>query len=86
MHVYLPVERLETLDAALELAASLIPTVWAVEAEDVGFARRLLNKHPGLDARDLIHLSCCLRRGVKQIKTFDRALKAAWPHKGGVED
>jgi len=84
MHAYLPVERLETLDTALELAASLIPTVWSVEAEDVIFARRLVNRHSGLDARDLLHLSCCLRRGIKRIKTFDRALKAAWPHSGGA--
>lgn len=83
LHIYLPVDRLETLDAALELTASVIRTVWPVEAEDVRFARRLLNRHAGLDARDLIHLSCCLRRGIKRIKTFDRALKAAWPHRGG---
>ena len=35
LHAYLPVGRLETLDAALFLADSAIPNVWPVEAEDV---------------------------------------------------
>jgi predicted nucleic acid-binding protein len=30
--------------------------------------------HPGLAARDLVHLACCRRRGVTKAITFDRAL------------
>lgn len=77
LHAYLPVERLTTLDAALTLAESVIPVVWAVEPEDVRFARSLVGRHPELGARDLLHLGCCKRRGVRRIQTFDRALKAA---------
>ncbi|MDP2959674.1 MAG: type II toxin-antitoxin system VapC family toxin [Longimicrobiales bacterium] len=78
MHAYLPVGRLETLDAALELARGRVTTIWAVEAEDVELARGLAVKHPGLGARDLLHLACMMRRGATGVRTFDRALAAAW--------
>ncbi|MGH8654343.1 MAG: hypothetical protein ACREYE_20220 [Gammaproteobacteria bacterium] len=31
-----------------------------------------------LSARDLLHLACCRRRGIAQIKSFDRGLRAAF--------
>jgi hypothetical protein len=78
MHAYIPVNRLETLGAAMKLAASTIQTVWPVEPDDVQFAHQLLESYRGLGARDLLHLASCLRRGVRAIKTFDRALGAAF--------
>jgi predicted nucleic acid-binding protein len=33
--------------------------------------------HPARRARDLVHLACSRRRGVRAIKTFDRGLAAA---------
>ncbi|CAN5845435.1 type II toxin-antitoxin system VapC family toxin [soil metagenome] len=77
LHAYLPVGRLDTLDAALRLATDLAE-VWPVEAEDVVRARELVVQHPGLSARDLIHLSVCARRSATELWTFDRALGAAW--------
>lgn len=77
LHAYLPVGRLETLDAAMRLATDLAE-VWPVEAEDVLHARELMIQHPGLSARDLIHLSVCARRSATELWTFDRALEAAW--------
>ena len=78
LHVYLPVERLETLDAAFQLVESCVDEVWAVEPEDVGFARSLVDALSGLIARDLLHLACCKRRNVTRVKTYDRALQAAF--------
>jgi predicted nucleic acid-binding protein len=78
LHIYLPVGRLATLDAAITLAESLIGTVWPVEHDDVRRARSLATAHPGLGARDLLHLGCCQRHGVQGLKTFDRALAAAF--------
>lgn len=78
MHAYLPVGRLATLDAALQLADARIAVVWPVEAEDVRFARLLIESHPGLGARDLLHLASCRRREVEAIKTYDRGLAAAF--------
>lgn len=78
MHAYLPVGRTATLQAALELATSSIHTVWPLEIDDVQHASRLIATHPELGARDLIHLACCQRRGVTEIKTFDRTLGVAF--------
>ena len=78
MHAYLPVQRFETLDASLALAESCIGVVWPVEQEDVKLARALASRYAGMGARDLLHLACCRRHGAEQIKTFDRALEAAF--------
>jgi len=78
LHMYLPVRRFETLDAALALAEATIHLVWSLEPEDVRLARLLADRNPALDARDLIHLACCHRRNVRRIKTFDRGLAGAF--------
>ena len=77
LHAYLPVGRMETLDAALTLAQSRLADVWPVEEDDVRLARAFVERQPGLGARDLLHLACCRRRGVERIKSFDRALSSA---------
>ena len=77
LHAYLPVGRVATLDAALALVHGCIGEVWSIDAEDIGIARALVENHPGLGARDLLHLACCQRRDIHRAKTFDRALAAA---------
>lgn len=77
LHVYMPVNRLETLDAALQLATD-VADVWPIEADDVLDARRLQHRMPGLSARDLLHLAVCIRRKADDLLTFDRALRVAW--------
>jgi hypothetical protein len=86
LHLYLGVERLGTLDAALELVRRSVGvtwSTWSIEAEDVLLARALVGRHPGLSARDLVHLACCTRREVSRVKTFDRALGAAMGETAG---
>ena len=78
MHAYVPVGRLETLDAALQLARERMGSIWAVEVEDVELARSLVDRHAPLSARDLLHLACCTRRGVTAAKTYDRALASVF--------
>lgn len=78
LHIYLPVNRFEALDAALLLAESTMSSIWSIEQEDVRLARLLADQYQGLGARDLLHLACCRRREVQEIKTFDRALSAAF--------
>jgi uncharacterized protein len=77
LHAYLPVGRIETLDAALGLVEGRVREVWSVESDDVRLARTLLERNPGLGARDLLHLACCRRRHVHALHTYDRALAAA---------
>lgn len=77
VHVYLPVDRLATLDQAWTLATSRVVDIWSIDREDLALARSSIVRHPELSARDLLHLACCRRRGVGRIHTFDRALCAA---------
>lgn len=77
LHAYLPVGRTETLDAGLRLARD-VATIWPIEEGDVVHARNLATRHPGLSARDLLHLAVCQRREVEELATFDQALAAAW--------
>lgn len=79
LHAYLPVRRMETLDAALALADTCISSVWSLEPADIRLARALADRNPNLNARDLIHLACCRRRDVHVLKTFDRSLAGAAP-------
>lgn len=77
MHAYLPVQRMAVLDAALRLVDRAIPQIFPIDADDVRSARQLTERYPELGSRDLLHLAVCRRHGVKQVKTFDRALAAA---------
>ena len=78
LHVYLRADRSTTLAHAFELVERCMDDVWPLEKADVTLASDLSSVHAGLDARDLVHLACCHRRGVAALKTFDRALAAAW--------
>ena len=75
-HAYLPIERLQAFDATLGLIASAGVAVWPLEETDVALARQLHEQYPELQARDLCHLASCRRRGVREIKTFDRTFAA----------
>ena len=78
LHFYLRVRMLSALEEAFTLVEGCVDEVWSVEREDVEMARKLLTRHPGLEARDLVHLACCIRREPRDLMTFDRALAAAW--------
>ena len=78
LHVYLPVERIETLDAALDLATQGIDHVIPIDSAAVLHARSLVDNFPGLTARDLLHLSVCQLHKIRELKTFDRNLLAAF--------
>ena len=77
VHAYLAVQRESTLDSAMALIARAGIDVWPLESDDVFLAWRLRSRFPALTARDLCHLASCRRRGVTDIKTFDRAFGSA---------
>ncbi|MEE9536037.1 MAG: type II toxin-antitoxin system VapC family toxin [Desulfobacterales bacterium] len=78
LHVYLPVDRMQTLDAAMELATQGVDQVIPIDSAAVIHARNLIANFPGLTARDLLHLSVCQLNKIKELKTFDRNLLAAF--------
>ena len=78
LHVYLPAGRMDTLDAALELATHGIDQIIPVDQNIVLYARNLVGRFPGLTARDLLHLAVCQKNKIKELKTFDRKLLMAF--------
>ena len=79
-HAYLATERSRVFDAAMELISSFDVEMWSLEEADVALARQLHELHPTLQARALCHLASCRRCGVRDMKTFDQALAAVFPH------
>ena len=78
-HVYFSTGRLRSFDMAIALVADAKVEVWSLDEADVALARRLRERYPNLQARDLCHLASCQRRGVREIKTFDQAFAAISP-------
>ncbi len=76
LHVYTAPARMDTLNKAFSLVFRSRVEVWPLEVEDVTLAQQLHTRYPTLGARDLCHLASCRRRGVKEIKTFDQALRS----------
>ncbi len=77
LHRYVRAQRWTTLERALMLVGDRM-TVWSLEADDVSLARQLVDRHPSLTARDLVHLATSLRHGATDLWTYDRGLADAW--------
>lgn len=78
LHRYVKLGRRGTASAAFALADGSVSEVWPVERVDIELARGLADRYPGLEARDLVHLACCIRHEPHDLMTFDRGLAAAW--------
>lgn len=78
IHIYLPVNRLDTLDAALTLAVEGVEKLLPVDMEEVIHARNLISKNPSLSARDLLHIATCQLNNINEMMSFDRKLNAAF--------
>ncbi|WP_420463904.1 type II toxin-antitoxin system VapC family toxin [Candidatus Palauibacter sp.] len=78
LHVYVSRDERGRLCAAFDLVDATVSEVWPVDRGDVEMARDIVAAHPELEARDLVHLACCIRREPDDLMTFDRALAAAW--------
>ena len=78
LHYYHRDQRLRDMDDAFTLVENRVEEIWAAGKEDIETARNLVSSSPGLEARDLVHLACCIRRQPCELMTFDRGLAAAW--------
>ncbi|MCY3714040.1 MAG: type II toxin-antitoxin system VapC family toxin [Gemmatimonadetes bacterium] len=72
LHVYLATDRLPTFAEAIGFLSDRGISIWPMENEDVDLAHQLHDQFPNLKARDLCHLASCQRRGVSEVKTYDR--------------
>ena len=78
LHRYVKLGRRGTASAAFALVDGSVSEIWPVERVDLELARGLADRYPGLEARDLVHLACCIRHKPRDLMTFDRGLQAAW--------
>ena len=78
LHRYVKLGRRGSASAAFELVDASVSEVWPVERTDIELARGLADRYPGLEARDLVHLACCIRHEPRDLVTFDRGLATAW--------
>jgi len=78
LHRYVKLGRRGTASDAFALVDGSVSEVWPVERVDIDLARSLADRYPGLEARDLVHLACCIRHEPHDLMTFDRGLAAAW--------
>ncbi len=72
LHRYARIERLDAIQAALDVLLGLADEVFPVEADDVHRAHAVLRGHRGLSARDALHVAVMQRREVPRILSFDR--------------
>ena len=73
LHRYVAIDRRDASSHAFALLDDLTVRVFDITRDDVGAAVRHALAHPGLSARDCLHLAVMLSRGIEQIVTFDRA-------------
>ena len=71
LHRYVAIERLDAIDPAFNALEGVVDEVLPVEWDDVQQARATLHGHPGLSARDALHVATMIRHGIRRIMTFD---------------
>lgn len=71
LHRYLHLKRPELARRVFDGFRAVIPTMYAVEAEDLDEARRLMNAYPRANTRDLVHLAVMIRRSIRTIVSYD---------------
>lgn len=73
LHRYVAIDRRDAASHAFTLLDDLTARVFDVTRDDVGAAMRHAQRHPGLSARDCLHLAVMSSHGIQRVITFDRA-------------
>lgn len=73
LHRYAAVNRREAVDDAFTLLDNMTARVFDVTRADVDVAKKRMAVHPGLSARDCLHLAVMASHRVSRIMSFDRA-------------
>ena len=76
LHRYGPANRMDRLEAAFQTLRGLVDEILPVEGADAFAAKDLLYAHPGLSARDALHVAVMRRHEITQIVSFDRGFDA----------
>jgi uncharacterized protein len=74
LHRYRAIRRWNDGRTVFDLCRRIFPVVYPIEVEVVERARRLLDTHQGLGARDALHAAVVMEYGLEAICSFDRGL------------
>ncbi len=71
LHRYVAINRQDAVQPAFDAVLGLVDEVFAVESGDLVRAKDVLLSTGGISARDAVHASVMLNRGVDRIFSFD---------------
>jgi uncharacterized protein len=75
LHRYRAIKRWPEGSKVYDLARTIFPVVLPITADVLDRARDLLDDHPGLWARDALHVAVVLHHGLDGIYSYDRDLE-----------
>ncbi len=76
LHRYTAIGRHEAIGPALEALLGVVDEIFPVDADTVLAASRMLERTPGLSARDALHVAIMRRSGIDDVLTFDTGFEA----------
>ena len=76
LHRYTAISRRDAIEPAFQALLAVVDTVHAIERQDVERASRILRDHPGLSARDALHVAVMERHEIREILSFDAGFDA----------
>lgn len=76
LHRYRAIHRWEEGRLVYDLVRTVVPVVLDVSVETLDQARKLMDQHADLSARDAVHAATCLQHQLGAICTFDRDFDA----------
>ena len=76
LHRYAAIGRRRAINDAFNLLDDLVSFVFVISRDEVEVARKVAEGHPGLSARDCLHLAVMALNGVSRILSFDDGFSA----------
>lgn len=73
LHRYVAIQRRDAIQPAFDVLLGVVDEVFPIERQDVERAKRVLDGHRGLSARDALHVAVMSRQDVSRILSFDAA-------------
>lgn len=71
LHRYHAINRPDAIQAAFDVLLAVVQQVLPIELPTVQRAKEIMAAHPGLSARDAIHLAVMDAHGIRRLMSFD---------------
>ena len=71
LHRYRHIGRWDDGKEVFSLVKKIVPVIVSVDLDIIDSAFKLLEKYPGIYARDGLHAAACLAMGVREICSYD---------------